>query len=482
MPAQLLLLNPSKPRKKLRRNPAPTPAQMAARKRFAAMARSGAFKSNPSKAKAYKPHKARKNPSKKASSKFASTPFGRRILALRAKRKNPAGDEVMAAVAQEEKRQQRIAGFQRAKKESAVAKKTKKKATAKKAPKRKAKKAAAKKAPKRTKKRSSKKAKAKAPKRRARRASKKSIAKAVRKHNRRAASANLRAKARGLRKRAKRAKGTARSILMARAKAVSLQARAARKHKRGSKLFLSATQRRALKAHGLVKVNPSIMSIVKDMGVLLPVAGVAVAGLALAAIVGGKAVSAARAKMPNQTILANPHAPAVASALVGVVGYIAARMIGSRPGKAAEMVNKMAPALFVGGVAAAAVHTMSAVRVAAPAGAAAASPVADGKISLGARLGLPIGEYVVGEYVVGAWQNAIDVDGTRVALNGAGVFGGRTLGDYVPYDVSEDGPREGARGRRLEARAADIVDDIDAHGGKLPVDGSLSGSVFDSED
>ena len=96
---------------------------------------------------------------------------------------------------------------------------------------------------------------------------------------------------------------------------------------------------------------------------------------------------------------------------------------------------------------------------------------------------MPIGEYVIGEYVVGqGMSNMIDVDGRMVAVDGGvgSIFSRRSLGEYVPNDFDNDGPREAARGRRLEASAAGILKaELAAHNGKLPVDGSLSGSSFD---
>lgn len=464
MPAQLLLVNPSAPR---RRNPAkaPTAAQKAARAKFAVMARAGKFGG------------ARKNPGKKRKAgkkSFASTPFGKRILASKA-RKNPrmsAADRQAAASLAAD-----TGSWTPKEKTVAIVKKPKKKRRAKKA-------AAA--APKKARKRRAKKAAAAAPAKRRRRTAKKAIAKhskkaharkpkhAARRRRRRAhklpaAYVALRRKSRSLRKRAKSKKGVSRSILSLRARAAGLKARTKLKIRRskrtGKYVGLSPAQRKALKASGLMKVNPSFGGIIKDLGVLLPQAGATVAGLAGAAILSSKATKFLREKMPTNTMLQSPHVPAVLSVLMGVLGYVGARMIGSKPGPVATFVNKLAPSLFIGGVGAAAVHTLSAVKG------------ADG-LSLGSKLGLPIGDYVVGDYVVGA--HMIDVDGTSVAVDVGSVFRNRTLGDYVPYEVSADGPREGGRGRRLETSAASIVrDELDAYDGKLPVDGNLSGSIFE---
>lgn len=467
MPAQLLLVNPSAPR---RRNPskAPTAAQKAARAKFAAMARAGKFGA------------ARKNPGKKRKAgkkSFASTPFGKSILASKA-RKNPRR---MSAADRQAAASLAADTGSWTPKEKTVATKKPRKARKSKARKSKA---AAPAAPKKRRRRAKKASAAAAPKRR--RTAKKAIAKrskraaapkATRRRRRRsakralpAAYLRLRKKSRSLRKRAKSKKGVSRSILSLRARAAGLKARTklkTRKSKRtGKYVGLSPAQRKALKASGLMKVNPSFGGIIKDLGVLLPQAGATVAGLAGAAILSSKATKFLREKMPGNTMLQSVHVPAVLSVLMGVLGYVGARMLGSKPGPVATFVNKLAPSLFIGGVGAAAVHTLSAVKG------------ADG-ISMGAKLGLPIGDYVVGDYVVGG--NVIDVDGTMVHVDGMGsVFRNRTLGDYVPYEVSADGPREGGRGRRLETSAASIVrDELDAYDGKLPVDGNLSGSIFE---
>jgi len=434
------------------------------------MARSGSFKKNPS-----KPKSKRKASRASASGKsFYDTPFGKKILAAKA-RKNPGRKSA-------------------ATKESTVSKPKKAKKAKKAGAKRRTKKATSVAAPKRRKRRTAKKTGAKRSKKRSVRVSKAQRAREIRMGNtvrrrkgrkgKRKVSAKVRkltAHRNRMRAVAKKSKGASKSIASMRARAAGLKLRALRKsrksRKTGKMTGLSPAARKQLKASGLMKVNPSLMGIIKDMGVLLPQAGMTIAGLAGAAILSSKIVAAARTRMPTNTLVGSVHAPAVVSALLGILGYVGARMAGGKPGALATFVNKLAPSLFIGGIGAAAVHTMAAVKVGAP----------GAQISLGAKLGLPIGEYVIGgmgEYVIGqgAMTRYIDVDGSRVAVDGqvGSIFNGRTIGEYVANEVTDDGPREGARGRRLEASAAHILrDELAMHDGKLPVDGNLSGSIFD---
>ncbi len=261
-------------------------------------------------------------------------------------------------------------------------------------------------------------------------------------------------RARSLRKRAKGKRTPGASIMRARARALSLHSRSLRRRKRGSKGGLSPSAKRMLRASGLMKVNPSVSSVFKDMAVLLPQAGFTIGGMALTAMGSTKILSVLRSKAPSIPGINSIHAPAVLSALLGCGGYVALRMIGSKSGALATFLNKMAPGVFVGGLAAAALHTLSAVKD------------ATGQ-TLGKRIGLPIGEYVVGEYVVGDYtvgQNQIDVDGSQVRLNGLGsIFRDNTLGALPD-------PREGARGTRGELHMRDLLD---------AEEGSLAGSIFD---
>jgi len=265
-------------------------------------------------------------------------------------------------------------------------------------------------------------------------------------------------RARSLRKRAKGKKGAGASIMRVRARAMSLHARSLGRRRKGSKSGLSSANKRMLRAHGLLKVNPSFSAIVKDMAVLLPEAGFTVAGLAGAAIGSTKLVNMLRTKMPSIPGIQSVHAPAVVSVLLGAAGYVGLRMAGAK----SAMLGKAASSVFIGGLAAAVVHTLAAVKV----------KDAAGEVSLGKKLGLPLGDYVVGDYVVGDYvvgampgaQGVVDVDGNRVRVNGLGsIFADRTLG-ALPDS------REGARGTRFEPHMREILD-VD--------EGSLAGSIFD---
>ena len=461
MPASMLLVNPSKPRRFARRGGSASPAQLAARAKFAARARAGTL------------GKARKNPSSKRS--FASTPFGKRILASK-NRKNPR------LTASEKRSAESLAadrGWPVAIKTGVVTQKRKSAVKSKK-------KVARKAAPKTAKKKLSQTPSAKAA-RRARRASKKGAKSVVRRVAKRRGKrvspvvVGLRAASKRLRNRARKAKGASKSILSLRSRALNLKARAKSKSRKSKKtgkyVGLSPAQRKQLKASGLMKVNPSIMGVIMDMGVLLPQVGATIGAIAGVSMLSQLILGQVRKSAPTATWAANKHTPAAISVLLSVAAYGIARMVGSQPGAASTFVNKLAPSLLIGGMAAAAVQTMGAVRVAPGAGQTAGT---DGKISLGNKLGLPIGEYVLGEYVLGGGPSFIDIDGTSVGIDVGSVFRDRTLGQYVPYEVRADGAREGGRGRHLETSAASIVrEELDAYDGKLPVEGNLSGSIFD---
>lgn len=521
MPAQLLLVNPSKPRRPGTMKK-PSAAQLAARARFAAMVRARANPGVKSVKRAVKKSaKTRaiasqgKNvrdlgalsgifdpPSRRQTRVGGSKPKpptpaqkaarARFAAAARARagiRQNPFSErldsagysslaEIRGRTAAGDRRRARMkAAVKKAKAAKAAVENTtptrsppvarkKKSKTAKKRAKRPSKTAAKK--PKRAKR--AKKAKAKKTTSRKRRMSKHARASmraydkvggGKRRRRRRKArktrfdkvAVKLRRKAKTLRKRAKGKKGPGARIARLRASALSLRARARRRGKGG----LSPSQKAALRAHGLMKVNPSIGGIIKDIGMLLPQVGATIAGLAGAAIAANKIVGFARSKMPTNTLVASTHAPAVVSGLLGVVGYIALRMIGAGSGKVAQFANKVAPAALIGGAAAATVHALSSVKD------------ANGQ-AIGKSLGLPIGEYVVGDYVVGDYvvgstQRVVDVDGATVRVNGLGnVFSSRTLGELPD-------PREGYRGTRGEPHMREMLEDVD--------DGSLAGNIFD---
>ncbi len=539
MPAHLLLVNPSRPRKRRASVGSSkkrhfSPAQLAAQARFRAMVSGRKPKKNPVRAKAKKraspKTKARslfrKNPSVKSSKRAAratrararnfnirksgledvfARPLKRKSKSANARRrsrrtprKNPSAkrrtsgdafwsvpDTTHSSARKGHPKEKSMARRRRKKKSTAKVatrkrrrRSTKKKATTAKRRKRRSTRKAASTTTKRRKRRSPKR-RAAAKKgartrrrrrknrvsRRQRRAEIKMGNRTTRRRRRKARKGGTRSgrkatalakRARSLRKRARGKRTPGASIMRARARALSLHSRSLRRRKRGSKGGLSPSAKRMLRASGLMKVNPSVSSVFKDMAVLLPQAGFTIGGMALTAMGSTKILNVLRSKAPSIPGINSIHAPAVVSALLGCGGYVALRMIGSKSGALATFLNKMAPGVFVGGLAAAALHTLSAVKD------------ATGQ-TLGKRIGLPIGDYVVGEYVVGDYtvgssQHQIDVDGSQVRLNGLGsIFRDNVLGALPD-------PREGARGTRGELHMRDLLD---------AEEGSLAGTIFD---
>jgi len=469
MPAHLVLLNPSNPptaararakrvmQSKPKTRAAPSAKQLAARARFAAMAKQAAAKrraggaayKNPAPKDRAVPATRAAPSAKQLAARARFTAMAKRRAAMSAgMRRNPLDAprntraEARTAYSMMEERSP-VAKKAKAKKAKAKAKKAAPAAPA--APKK-----AAKKATKKAPKKAAKKAAKKAPKKAARRAKRP-------KHP-------LRAKAHDLRKRAtklsKAGSKTTAGILRTRARALSYRAgleKPRRKNKKGAWVGYSSAQRAMLKQHGLLKVNASVGSVVKDMFGLLPQAGVTVASFAGMAMLGSKVQAQLVKQASLASVAGNKHFPAAVSFGTGALSYVIARLIGSKAGGAASAINRAAPSLFVGGVLAAAVHTIAAMKQ-------------------GAKLGLPIaglGEYVVGEYVVGS--RIIDVNGTPIAVDGRHMLG---MGEYVPFTGQPDALdlRESDRGTASEQSAAEILDRYD---GLYPVAGNLTGSIFD---
>jgi len=261
-------------------------------------------------------------------------------------------------------------------------------------------------------------------------------------------------------------RGKSRRIHRARGAALRLQ-KAARKG------GLSKRQKMLLRRHGLMRVNPSLKGITQDFIGLLPKAGVTV--LATAGIAwGGQKLGDSLKSMKWMPEAVKPFAIPVATGGVTVGAFYAASMV--RP------LAKFRDAIMFGGLAAVAVHTLAAVK----AKGAAGEPV-----SLGQKLGLPIGlgEFVaIGDYIpqslgrhygehlgdfvaidgVGeAPSPYLDVDGTEIRLNG--MFDESTLGEAPQMGYG----REPARA--LNSPGDMTVEDVLAEADS----GVLAGSVFD---
>ena len=301
------------------------------------------------------------------------------------------------------------------------------------------------------------------------------VSKRIKRLNRRIAKVRVRARGKG--RKAKRA----RALLVtyrARKSALGVKKRAMKRGFAGGQYARS---------HGLTRVNPSVTGVAKDLMALLPEIGAGVGSLVglafVAQMVGTKMPESIKAKIPASVV---PWVPTITTGGVAAVAYGALRM-----SKNAKL-SKLSVPVLIGGAAATALHALVAIQVKGP----------NGPISLGKKLGLPIGEFVgVSGYV--------DVNGQMVAVNGLGDFVGVSgmmmdasgqniavngMGEYLAEEVGlgaagqgiftrsslgmlPDGSaaqeagmgREWSHGLSEEVGAESILDD----------GGSLSGSIFD---
>lgn len=240
------------------------------------------------------------------------------------------------------------------------------------------------------------------------------------------------------------------------------------------------------KRYGLLKVNPSagFGAFMEDALGLLPSVGVGIGGAVAIGMGGGwakkKAVEwADKQDDPDKardSFLVKYSAPLTTGSLSAAV-YAAMRMS-----------KKTAP--FSGFVLASgwtltALQILSLIMI----DEKDASGAKTGEqVSLGSKMGLPLGGYVA---IGGQPDPNLMVDGTDIRLNGAhyemgGYVADPGIGEYVAmgdagvFDNSSLGAaqmgygREGQRGRGNEPTAAEILEEGDAEGGVL------SGSVFDA--
>jgi len=230
-------------------------------------------------------------------------------------------------------------------------------------------------------------------------------------------------------------------------------ARAWKAAKRAQAIAKSPREQRLVRAMGLAGVpNPGMGGMFKDISALLPQMGVSAVALAVAAVA-GQMVASKVVPADKQDSMIGKAAPSLISLSVGLAGYMALR-------KSAKM-GKFAPWVLAGGVAAAAVHAIARITVKDSAGA---------PVSLGKRLGLPIGEYAsmagYGEYasMAGLGEYASMAGGTAYA-GSRGVFSGLDDTDPVLNGTDDE----------------DEVDMIETHAdeGDNTDEGSLNGSIFD---
>lgn len=246
------------------------------------------------------------------------------------------------------------------------------------------------------------------------------------------------------------------------------------------------------RSHGLTRVNPSMSGVAKDLMALLPEVGAGVGSLVLLAVVGNKLQAklpdSVKSKVPTSMV---PWVPTITTGVLAAVAYGALRM-----SKNAKL-SKLSVPVLIGGAAATALHAMVAIKVK---NSAAGGPP---EISLAQKLGLPMGEFVgVSGYV--------DVNGQMVAVNGLGEFVGVSgmmtdasgqpiavngLGEYLHEQVGLGSAGEGIFSRSSLGMLPDgsaaqeagmgrewshgLSEEVGAESILDEDGGSLSGSIFD---
>ena len=352
-----------------------------------------------------------------------------------------------------------------------------------------------------------------APKRRKRRAAKGKAKAAPKRRRRRAAKA----KAAPKRRKRRAAKGKSKAApKRRRRRAVKAKAAPKRRRRRAAKKSMKKSSSKTARAMGMIKgsrKNPGgILDFMKqeasDFMAMAPSIAVQLGTMAAIGFASSKASDQIKKMVrgfetdgttpkaePKDSFVYN-YAGVLSSGAITLAAFAAMKMMKSEKSKAFTL-----PVLF-GGMAATLVQVLAAVKVdpkkieGQP---APATPLP--KISLGQRLGLPIGEYT-------AVSGFLDVHGRRIAIDGFGdyvdqplgaldIHRGRydegtvvSMGDYVDQPLGELTLREGRYqegtvlgeigqmsegrqgGRALNSPGDDRVESyIDS--------GSLSGSVFD---
>jgi hypothetical protein len=342
----------------------------------------------------------------------------------------------------------------------------------------------------------------KAPKKKAARRPKKAKAakKAARRRRPKKAKAAKKAARRRRPKKAKAAKKAARRPK--KAKAAKKAARRRRPKKAAKKM--SRRSSGAARAMGMMKgarKNPAgILDFLKgeaqDMMAIAPSVAVQLGSMAAIGYASAKASEQIKKRAAADGAM-HKYAGAISSGAITLAAFAAMKMV-----KSDKVKQFTLPVLF-GGMAATLVQVLAAVKVEPKkiAGqAASATPLP--KISLGQRLGLPIGDYM-------ALSGFVDVHGRPVAVNGMGDYVPQALGeielsrspygegtvvtpmgDYVPQALGEltlhegrfhEGTVLGEIGQMSEgrqgARALNSPGDLTIE--SFVDSGSLSGSVFD---
>lgn len=474
MPAQLLLVNPSKPRRKLAKGHRPLPAPIIIE------ATPGARRTGTKARKNPMARRRRKSARRNASGRFVSTKRKTKSRRKRARR-NPAGGMGIFARAagptytsgmsfkKNNKGTRKIkrkgggsyrtgiakgtgtsatpaqkAAYSGAKaKRSAAAKKG---AATKAANKRKRSAAAKKSAASR--KRKGGKASASTTRRRRKRVSKASWNRGLGiQIGRQVRALNKRIRKGGKGKRGKRTKTSGRrAVLRARRAALNIQRRYM--SPRGG---LSGDAKRMAKAHGLMRVNPSFKSLGTDLLALLPSLGAMGVTAVGVTFVASKVEAQIATKFP--TLPADKVAVGVSAGL-SVAAYAGARMV--------KPLSKYASFILAGGAAITLIKLLK-MNVG----------TAEAPMSLAAKAGIPqLGDYV-------GMDGIVVSNGRSIAVNGMGDYVG--VGDYVGMGSIFSGSTLGDVAQLPSGRSADWGLEGEEHVTDFLGDdsGTLSGGIFD---
>jgi hypothetical protein len=264
---------------------------------------------------------------------------------------------------------------------------------------------------------------------------------------------------------------------------------------------LSRSSSKAARALGMMKgarKNPAgildfLKTEAKDMMAIAPSVAAQLGSMAAIGFASSKASEQIRKRAAVDGAM-HKYAGAISSGAITLAAFAAMKMV-----KSDKVKQFTLPVLF-GGMAATLVQVLAAVKVK-PAKAEGVDPSTQQPISLGQKLGLPIGDYM-------ALSGFVDVHGRPVAVNGMGDYVPQALGrielsmgpysegtvvsmgDYVPQALGElslhegrfhEGTVIGEIGQMSEGRqgARALNSPGDPTFESFVDSGSLSGSVFD---
>ena len=214
---------------------------------------------------------------------------------------------------------------------------------------------------------------------------------------------------------------------------------------------LSRSAAKAAKAMGMVKGarrNPGgilgfLKGEAKDMMDMAPSIAVQLGAMAAIGFASSKASEQIRKRVaPGGAV--DKFAGVISSGAIAVAAFAAMKMVKS------EKVKQFALPVLMGGMAATAVQALAAIKV--------KKDAAD--VSLGQRLGLPIGDFT-------SISGYLDVHGREVAIDG--------MGDYVDQPL---GALDIHRSRFDEGAVVSMGDYVDQPLGAISIDRTIEGSVL----